>query len=306
MLSGERADASNTAAWVALNTTGYRFAQTSNQDRWAYTSRFDYVINPATRFIVYNYKKELLQRPTWTMGRRHLTPFGFRMPSVSPGTYHGPSYNFSNEIRGGYQEASTFDPRTSSPNDFFPTLALIGGRNPPSNSKAATQKSITCRTTPPIPETTLSALVVPDKFKVSRLVRRHLPARQFHICRRQGTTPAFSLTHSTTRRGVSRPPGKLRQHCATRGGEQPAHALGGTVGSGSLFNVEDKTSGFNQTPRLFAISPVTVWVPVSQWRFRPGWVEPRLVTAVHRLRSKRPGAGAVFGPRRRLSHSESD
>ena len=169
----------------ALNTTGYRFAQTSNQDRWAYTSRFDYVINPRHSInVVYNYKKELLQRPDVDNGGYGTTPFGFQdahTPFLAI-AYHGSlSNNFSNEIRGGYQGSDpTFD-RTTSPNDYFLTLALIGSPESTFQRQGRNTKIYNLQDNAAYTrETTLSALAVPmTSSRSSRLVRRHLPARPF-------------------------------------------------------------------------------------------------------------------------------
>ena len=118
-----------------FNTTGFRFSQLQNQDRDAYTSRFDYEINSKNALnVVYTYKKELLLRPDVDAQQGgaaagFLTnPFGNQdanTPFLAAAYRMNPSANLTNEIRGGFQKSDPKFDRTNEPSDFFIQIPLI-------------------------------------------------------------------------------------------------------------------------------------------------------------------------------------
>jgi hypothetical protein len=264
----------------ALNTTGYRFAQTSNQDRWAYTSRFDYVIHPNHAVnVVYNYKKEFLQRPDVDNGGFGTTPFGFQdahTPFLAV-AYHGAFSNkLSNEIRGGYQGSDpTFD-RTNVPSDYFLTLALIG--SPESTfqrqGRNTTIFNLQDNATWTRGDHTFRFGGSYDRFDVQpfgppAFASSTIPT----FAEGGGTTPAFSLTQFNTAAGCVAAAGT---NCINTAQLAAANSLltllGGTVGSGNLtYNVKNKTSGFQpntETVRNLVFSHWSGYFS-DQWRARP-------------------------------------
>ena len=264
----------------ALNTTGFRFAQTSNQDRWAYTTRFDYVINPNHSVnVVYNYKKELLQRPDVDNGGYGTTPFGFQdahTPFLAA-AYHGSfSSNLSNEVRGGYQSSDpTFD-RTNVPTDFFLTLALIGSPESTFQRQGRNTKiyNLQDNATYTRGNHTFRFGGSYDRFKVQPFGPPAFASSTIPTyAEGGGTTPAFSLTQFNNAAGCVVATGA---NCINTAQLAVANnlltLLGGTVGSGNLtFNVKDKTSGFQpntETVRNLVFSHWSGYLS-DQWRVRP-------------------------------------
>jgi len=112
-----------------LNTTGFRLSRKQNQDREAYTARFDYEISQNHAVSgTYSYRKEDLFRPDVDSGGYTEVPFGFQDAHTN---FLALAYrqNFSstltNEIRGGFQ---TSDPAFGSSGEnveFFIGVPLI-------------------------------------------------------------------------------------------------------------------------------------------------------------------------------------
>jgi carboxypeptidase family protein len=119
----------STNAGDQLNTTGFQFVKTSNQNRDAWTSRFDWEVNQNNSVsVVYNYKKEFLQRPDIDNGGFGVTPIGNQdanTPFLSVAYRTSPSARWSNEARGGFQFSDPKFDRTGHPDDFFIGVPLI-------------------------------------------------------------------------------------------------------------------------------------------------------------------------------------
>ncbi len=263
-----------------FNTTGYRFAQTSNQDRWAYSTRFDYVINRNHSVnVVYNYKKEFLQRPDVDNGGYGTTPFGFQsahtpfLALAYQGTY---SSKLTNEIRGGYQGSDpTFD-RNNIPTDFFLGLSLISSPESTFQRQGRNTEiyNVQDNATYNWGNHGLRFGGSYDKFKVNpfgppAFANSTIPT----FAEGGGTTPAFSLTQFNTAMGCVAATGVNCINTAQLGvGNSLLTLLGGTVGSGNLtFNVKDKTSGFlpnTETNRNLLFTHWSGYLS-DQWRVRP-------------------------------------
>ena len=139
-----------TSAGDQLNTTGFGLNRLQNQDRDAYTSRFDFDINSRqTINFVFNYKKENLLRPDVDAQQGGAaagfttTPFGFQFahtPLAVLAWHWSPSTRLTNEVRGGFQRSDpTFD-RTNQP-AFFIQIPLIS--NPESGFQIQGRKTKT-------------------------------------------------------------------------------------------------------------------------------------------------------------------
>jgi len=118
-----------------LNTIGLDVPVTSNQDREAFTSRFDFDLNERNSFsAVYAYKKELLQR-TDLNGQQisggccyTTTPLGFQDAHTPFGSFSwrwSPTNSITNELRGGFQFSDPIFDRTGGPTDFYINIPLI-------------------------------------------------------------------------------------------------------------------------------------------------------------------------------------
>lgn len=119
-----------------LNTTGLSLPITSNQDREAFTSRFDFDLNSRNSFSgVYAYKKELLQRTDLNAQQGGAaccfttTPAGFQdahTPFLSLAWRWTPTSSLNNEFRGGWQRSDPiFDTLTGNPNYFIQVPGLV-------------------------------------------------------------------------------------------------------------------------------------------------------------------------------------
>lgn len=118
-----------------LNTTGFTLSRKSNQDRDAYTSRFDYELNQNNSFSgTYSYRKEILMRPDVDNGGYGEVPFGFQdahtkfLALAYRGSY---SDRFTNEVRGGFQTSNPAFGSSGENVDFFLSIPLIS--NPESS-----------------------------------------------------------------------------------------------------------------------------------------------------------------------------
>lgn len=112
-----------------LNTTGFALSRKSNQERDAYTTRFDYDVNQNNNISgTYIYRKELLMRPDVDNGGYTDVPFGFQDAHtnfLALGWRTSPGASWSNELRGGFQ---TSDPAFGSDGEnvnFFLAVPLI-------------------------------------------------------------------------------------------------------------------------------------------------------------------------------------
>jgi hypothetical protein len=118
-----------------LNTTGLTFPVTSNQDREAFTSRFDFDMNERNSFsLVYAYKKELLQRTDLNAQQGgtaccySTTPVGFQdahTPFMSLSWRWAPTNSITNEMRGGFQFSDPIFNTTTGDPAYFITIPLI-------------------------------------------------------------------------------------------------------------------------------------------------------------------------------------
>ena len=263
-----------------LNTTGYRFAQQSNQDRWAYTTRWDYVINQNHAVnVVYNYKKEFLMRPDVDNGGYNTTPFGFQFAHTPflAAAYHGSfSSKFVNELRGGYQGSDpTFD-RNNVPTDFFLTLALVSSPESTFQRQGRNTKiyNLQDNATYNWGNHTLRFGGSYDRFKVNPFGPPAFSSSTIPtFAEGGGSTPAFSLTQFNTAMGCVSATGVNCINTSQLGvANNLMTFLGGSVGSGNLtFNVKDKTSGFQPNTETNRNMEFSHWSGYfsDQWRARP-------------------------------------
>jgi len=118
-----------------LNTTGLTLPITSNQDREAFTSRFDVDPNARNSFsAVYTYKKELLQRTDLNAQQGGTnccyttTPVGFQDAHTPFGSFAwrwAPVNSITNELRGGFQKSDPIFGNTVPDPAFFIQVPLI-------------------------------------------------------------------------------------------------------------------------------------------------------------------------------------
>jgi hypothetical protein len=116
-----------TAVGDQLNTTGFAISPKSNQDRDAYTTRFDYDINQNNSISgTYTYKKEFLLRPDVTIGYDGaLATQDAHTPFLSLSYRMAPTATLSNEVRGGYQRSDPFFNYLNEAQDNFVGLTLV-------------------------------------------------------------------------------------------------------------------------------------------------------------------------------------
>lgn len=132
-----------------LNTTGLSFNQKQNQNREAFTSRFDYDISSKQSINgVFSYKKEFLLRPDVDAQQGgaaagfNPTPFGFQdahTPFLALSWRWSPTTSLTNEVRGGWQRSDPTFNRTNQPTDFFIQIPLIS--NPESGFQIQGRKT---------------------------------------------------------------------------------------------------------------------------------------------------------------------
>jgi len=125
----------NTLAGDQLNTTGLIVPTTSNQERKAYTSRFDFDINDRNSVnLVYNYKKEYNERTDLLAQQGGAAccyttnPVGFQdanTPFLVASWRWAPTNSLSNELRGGYQKSDPIFGNTTPDPAFFIQVPLI-------------------------------------------------------------------------------------------------------------------------------------------------------------------------------------
>src|SRR5262249_23369525 len=113
----------STGAGDGLNTSGFQFVKKANQDRDAWTSRFDWEITQNNSLsVVYNYKKEFLLRPDVDNGSFDNFPVGNQdanTPFLSASWRTAPSARWTNEFRTGFQFSDPKFDRINEPDDFF-------------------------------------------------------------------------------------------------------------------------------------------------------------------------------------------
>lgn len=116
------------SAGDSRNTTGYTFAQKSDQDREAISTRFDYDVNSKSTITgIYAWRTENLLRPDVDNGGYDNQPFGFQLAdtyTVNVAWRYTPTGSFTNEVRGANQLSRPVFDRNDKPN-FFLTLPLI-------------------------------------------------------------------------------------------------------------------------------------------------------------------------------------
>lgn len=118
-----------TAVGDQLNATGFALSRKQNQDREAYTGRFDYDINSTNTLSgTFSYRKEFLMRPDVDTGGFTDVPAGFQnahTPFLSLSYRMAPSANWSNEIRGGFQLSDPAFGSNDENVDYYVNLPLI-------------------------------------------------------------------------------------------------------------------------------------------------------------------------------------
>jgi Carboxypeptidase regulatory-like domain/TonB dependent receptor len=125
----------NTTLGDQFNTTGLTLPITSNQDREAFSSRFDFDMNDKNSFSgVYTFKKELNQRTDLNAQQGGAaccfatTPVGFQdahTPFLSLSWRWAPTNALSNELRGGYQLSDPIFGNLTSDPTYFVQVPLI-------------------------------------------------------------------------------------------------------------------------------------------------------------------------------------
>ncbi|MFT3744272.1 MAG: carboxypeptidase regulatory-like domain-containing protein [Pyrinomonadaceae bacterium] len=125
----------NPALGDQLNTTGLSLPITSNQDRDAYSSRFDFDVTERHSInAVINYKKEYLQRTDLlaqqggTACCYDTTPVGFQDANTpfAVGAWRWAATNsFSNELRGGWQKSDPIFGNTVADPAYYIVAPLI-------------------------------------------------------------------------------------------------------------------------------------------------------------------------------------
>jgi hypothetical protein len=118
-----------------LNTTGVSFSRAQNQNRDAYTTRFDVEANEKHSFtLVAAYKKEFLLRPDvdaqqgGTACCFGATPFGFQdahTPFLAGAWHWTPSSTLTNELRAGWQKSNPTFGQTQNSVPFYLQIPLI-------------------------------------------------------------------------------------------------------------------------------------------------------------------------------------
>jgi hypothetical protein len=127
-----------------LNTTGLTFTRATNQDRKAFTSRVDWVINSTNSINgIFEYKKENNLRNDvdaqqgGTACCYTTIPFGFQpahTPFFAAAWHWSPSANLTNEVSGGWQRSDpTFGDTQTTP-AFYIQIPLVN--NPESGFDA--------------------------------------------------------------------------------------------------------------------------------------------------------------------------
>lgn len=134
ILAGLPTAGNNATLGDQLNTTGLSFTRTSNQDRRAFTSRFDYDISSRQSINgTFEYKKELLQRNDVDAQQGGAaccftpSPFGTQdahTPFLSLAWHWSPTGSITNEARGGWQKSDPVFHSNINPS-FFIQVPLI-------------------------------------------------------------------------------------------------------------------------------------------------------------------------------------
>lgn len=112
-----------------INTTGFRLSRKQNQDREAYTTRFDYELNQDNGISgTYSYRKEDLMRPDVDNGGYTDVPFGFQDAHthfLALAYRQNFSSRFTNEVRGGFQTSNPAFGSSGENVEFFLGVPLI-------------------------------------------------------------------------------------------------------------------------------------------------------------------------------------
>jgi hypothetical protein len=116
ILAGLPTSGNNASIGDQLNTTGLSFSRGQNQNRDAFTTRFDVEANAKHSFtMVFAYKKEFLQRPDvdaqqgGTACCYTVIPPGFQdahTPFLAASWHWTPSSTLTNELRAGWQKSN--------------------------------------------------------------------------------------------------------------------------------------------------------------------------------------------------------
>jgi hypothetical protein len=122
-------EGNNSTVGDGRNTIGYTFAQKQDQDRDAYTARFDFDMNSQNTFSgIYTYRKELLLRPDVDNGGFNNIPFGFQDAqtyTTNVAWRYTPGASLTNELRVAVQLSRPAFGRTDEPTNYFLSLPLI-------------------------------------------------------------------------------------------------------------------------------------------------------------------------------------
>jgi hypothetical protein len=254
------------------NTTGYRFAQQSNQNRETYTTRFDYDINGNHSINgVYNYVKEANLRSDID-GAFNITPV-VNQPStnkfLSLAYRASPTAKLTNEVVGGFfKSIPVFLSDEPAKSSFFIVPTLI--TNPEvtflNQGRTVTTTNLSDNATYTMGDHSFKfggqfQNVDIDAFNDAGIV----PSYTLGV---NVNTPQISTAQFTN---AALFPGGVPT--AQRGGANSLLALlGGIVTAGSAtFNVADKTSGFvkDQTQsRIFNYKAYGFFF-TDQWRVTP-------------------------------------
>ncbi len=270
-----------------LNTTGLSFSRGQNQDRDAYTTRFDVEANARHSFnLIYAFKKELLQRPdidfqqqitaTATAAGYTTTPYGFNdahTPFLAGSWHWTPSSTLTNEVRAGWQHSNPAFGSTQTPPPFYLQVPLIN--NPevgfdPQGRETTTRNlqdnAVWVRGSHSIRfggqyQAFKAAPFGPGAFGASFIPAYALGG---------GTTPAFTLSSFNAAAGCVAATGVNCINSVTTANNLLA-LLGGLVGTGTqTFTSTSRTGSLSAVPPIHELDYENYsFYGADQWRVTP-------------------------------------
>lgn len=273
-----------------LNTTGISLPITSNQDREAFSTRFDFDMSERHSFSgVYTFKKELLQRTDLNAQQGGAnccytsTPDGFQdahTPFLSVAWRWAPTNSITNEFRGGWQRSDpTFGTNSAEPANYIVVPALIN--NPEIGFQAQGRKTdiysfqdnaVWVRGNHALRFGGQFDMFRADPFGPGAFGAPYIPTYTLG----GGATPTFTVANFNTAAGCVTAPGPTQgNNCisSVTTANQLLALLGGLIGSaGQTFNADSQTGTLNPVPpsRELAYEHWGFYAS-DQWRVRPNF-----------------------------------
>ncbi len=273
----------NTTLGDQLNTTGFTTPITSNQDREAFTSRFDWDMNEKSSIGgVYQFKKELLQRTDLNAQQGGAaccyttTPDGFQdahTPFLSLWWRWTPNSTLTNEVRGGWQGSDPAFGTNSGDPAYFIQVPLIN--NPESGFQAQGRKTdiynfqdnaVWVRGNHAIRFGGQYNAFRADPFGPGAFGAPYIP----NYVLGGGTTPAFTVTTFNAAAGCNAGTGANCISSVTTANSLLA-LLGGLIGSANqTFTAASRSGNLEPVPpsRRLHFEHYSFYVS-DQWRIRP-------------------------------------